>query len=87
MLKGIIYIRVFKDAGVRHDPSFKWPKVKGNLNLILNGEYTMIRLVYKVRDGVLQIMVSSNIIDSKYNIDNNELMLIETPTAIQVYRV
>ena len=47
MLKYFIYVCVFNDAGVRVNPSFKWPKIKGNLILILEGEYTMISLTYK----------------------------------------
>ena len=90
MLKDFIYVCVFKDAGVRLDLSLKWPKVKGNLNLIIKGEYTMISLAYKVSADVIilpQVIVHSNITDSQYDIDNNESMLMETHMVTQVCNV
>ena len=66
------------------------PKIKGNLTLILEGEYTMISLTYKVRDDVVilpQVMVNLNMALTQYNSEDNALVLMETPTVIQIYNV
>ena len=50
----------------------------------------MISLAYKVSDYVFilpRVMVNSNIAITQYESKDNTLMLMETPTIIQVYNV
>ena len=67
MLKECIYVCACKDSRVRVNPALKWSKIKGNLTLILEGEYNMISLAYKVRAGVVSMMVNSNMIVTQYD--------------------
>ena len=50
----------------------------------------MISLTYKVRDDVVilpQVMVNLNMALTQYNSEDNALVLMETPTVIQIYNV